>query len=218
MALFSAPFECFVCAALLVCMGHCARDMESVSSLASLESEVKHLDEASESVVEATASGRIIARHMLERASPAPQPPGQSVEEADKPVPPAAAGSSPVGGKGGAGAGQQQLELSVEELLEILPDQCSDAKAQNRLTRMLDFGKSDYQVQVNELANKCKDLQSSQKQAKKITEKINQNAEKLSAANLEYEEFLIHLQDMETDIKQKGELVENMDKAMKGGR
>mmetsp|Transcript_98865 Transcript_98865/g.276223 ORF Transcript_98865/g.276223 Transcript_98865/m.276223 type:complete len:185 (+) Transcript_98865:72-626(+) len=184
MALFSAPFECFVCAALLVCMGHCARDMESVSSLASLESEVKHLDEASESVVEATASGRIIARHMLERASPAPQPPGQS----------------------------------VEELLEILPDQCSDAKAQNRLTRMLDFGKSDYQVQVNELANKCKDLQSSQKQAKKITEEINKRAEKLSAANLEYEEFLIHLQDMETDIKQKGELVENMDKAMKGGR
>ncbi|CAK0846818.1 unnamed protein product [Prorocentrum cordatum] len=107
--------------------------MESVSSLASLESEVKHLDEASESVVEATASGRIIARHMLDRRGQLP------VADASE---------------------------CLQELLEILPDQCSDAKAQNRLTRMLDFGKSDYQVQVNELANKCKDLQSSQKQAR----------------------------------------------------
>merc|ERR1719442_76885 len=102
-----------------------------MSSLSSLESEVKDLDKAfSATVVEATASGRLVARHMLERASSTLSAPPNSteVEPALQGEPGEAVQQNEEGqGPRAGGKGQKEPELSMEDLLKIMPEECSDS-------------------------------------------------------------------------------------------
>lgn len=203
MALCSGPLRCVVCASVLLGVAHGARDTEAASSFASLDSEVTGVDKASsDTVVSVGAKGRLIALHMLERKSAAPEATqsegGDDSAEAPPEPPP-------------------EPEVSVQELLEGTPGECQNAKVKKRDTMMssLGIGRTDYQVQLNDLSKTCKEVATQQKGAKKTMDKLAKLAEKLNVAEVEYQEMLIRLDEEERDIKAKGELIEKLDAVVK---
>jgi len=228
MIMCSGPFKRVAYAAILTCVAHGARDTESASAFASLESEVKGSGKTSSSaVVNVGAKGRLIMPHMLQRASATRGPtqseaiepalsgePGERVQEGGVEF------ESPSAGDTVAEGTITESELSVQELLEATPRQCENAKvkARDRMMTSLGIGKTDYQMQLNGLSATCKKVTTQQKEAKKTMDNIAKLSDKLQDAEAEYQDLLIRLDQDQRAIKEQGELIEKLDAAVEKGK